>query len=61
MLKIFLQRETTSEQFPDLSGLLEKQYNHQVAQNHIQHDPGAIYRFTTITIAVGQHIGNRHL
>ena len=26
------------EQFPDLSGLLEKQYNHQVAQNHIQHD-----------------------
>lgn len=39
MLKIFLQRETTPEQFPDLSGLLEKQYNHQVAQNHIQHDP----------------------
>jgi cell division protein ZapE len=38
MLKNFIQRETTQEQFPDLSGLLEKQYNHQVAQNHIQHD-----------------------
>jgi cell division protein ZapE len=24
--------------FPDLSGLLKKQYNHQVAQKHIQHD-----------------------
>jgi cell division protein ZapE len=37
MLKKFFQRATT-EHFPDLSGLLEKQYNHQVAQNHIQHD-----------------------
>jgi cell division protein ZapE len=38
MLKNFIQRETTQEQFPDLSRLLEKQYNYQVAQNHIQHD-----------------------
>ena len=37
MLKRFFQ-PTTPEQFPDLSRLLEKQYNHQVAQNHIQHD-----------------------
>ena len=37
MLKKIFQRKTP-EQFPDLSGLLEKQYNHQVAQNHIQHD-----------------------
>ena len=38
MLKIFFQPETTPEQFPDLSGLLEKQYIRQVAQNHIRHD-----------------------
>jgi len=37
MLKKFFQR-TTTEHVPDLSGLLEKQYIHQVAQNHIQHD-----------------------
>jgi cell division protein ZapE len=37
MLKKFFQRATT-EHVPDLSGLLEKQYIHQVAQNHIQHD-----------------------
>lgn len=37
MLKRFF-LPITPEQFPDLSGLLEKQYNHQVAQNHIQHD-----------------------
>lgn len=37
MLKTIFQR-AAPEQFPDLSGLLEKQYNHQVAQNHIQHD-----------------------
>ena len=34
--KIFQQK--TSEQLPDYSGLLKKQYNHQVSQNHIQHD-----------------------
>jgi cell division protein ZapE len=37
MLKKIFQR-AKPEQFPDLSGLLEKQYNHQVEQNHIQHD-----------------------
>ena len=37
MLKKFFQR-AIPEQYPDLSGLLEKQYNYQVAQNHIQHD-----------------------
>jgi cell division protein ZapE len=37
MLKKIFQRENP-EQFPDLSKLLEKQYNHKVAQNHIQHD-----------------------
>ena len=37
MLKKIFQR-TTTEHFTDLSGLLEKQYNHQVSQNHIQHD-----------------------
>jgi cell division protein ZapE len=37
MLKRFFQRATT-EPFPDLSGLLEKQYNHQVALNYIRHD-----------------------
>ncbi len=37
MLKTFFQR-AIPEQFPDLLGLLEKQYNHQVEQNHIQHD-----------------------
>jgi cell division protein ZapE len=37
MLKKIFQ-PTTPEQFPDLSGLLEKHYNNQVAQNHIQHD-----------------------
>lgn len=38
MLKTIFQRAATPEQLPDLPGLLEKQYNHQVAQNHIQHD-----------------------
>jgi len=38
MLKTIFQRAVIPEQFPDLSGLLEKQYKHQVAQNHIQHD-----------------------
>ena len=37
MLNKFFQ-PAPPEQFPDLSGLMEKQYNHQVAQNHIQHD-----------------------
>lgn len=37
MLKKIFQ-PATLEQFPDLSGLLEQRYNHQVAQNHIQHD-----------------------
>ena len=37
MLKTIFQR-AVPEQFPDVSGLLEKQYKHQVAQNHIQHD-----------------------
>jgi len=37
MLKRFFQ-PTIPEQFPDLSRLLEQRYNHQVAQNHIQHD-----------------------
>ncbi|MGZ8163080.1 MAG: AFG1/ZapE family ATPase, partial [Methylobacter sp.] len=40
MLKRFFQQPatTTLEQFPDLSGLLEKQYKEQVAQRHIQFD-----------------------
>ncbi|MGZ8224092.1 MAG: cell division protein ZapE, partial [Methylobacter sp.] len=40
MLKRFFQQPTTTtlEQFPDLSGLLEKQYKEQVAQRHIQFD-----------------------
>ena len=37
MLNKFFQ-PAPPEQFPDLSRLMEKQYNHQVAQNHIQHD-----------------------
>ena len=37
MLKKIFQR-TPLDPFPDLSGLLEQQYNHQVAQLHIQHD-----------------------
>jgi cell division protein ZapE len=41
MLKNIFQRKAP-EQFTDLSGLLEKQYNHQVAQNHIQYDNAQI-------------------
>jgi cell division protein ZapE len=37
MLKKIFQRKTP-EQFSDLSGLLEKQYINQVAQNHIRYD-----------------------
>lgn len=37
MLKKFFQRPL-ADPIPDLSGLLEQQYNHQVAQHHIQHD-----------------------
>jgi len=37
MLKKIFHRANT-EQFPDLSGLLERQYKHQVTQNHIQQD-----------------------
>ena len=37
MLNKIFQRKTP-EQLPDYSGLLKKQYNHQVSQNHIQHD-----------------------
>jgi len=37
MLKKIFYRANT-EQFPDLSGLLERQYKHQVTQNHIQQD-----------------------
>ena len=37
MLKLFFE-PATLEHFPDLSGLLQKQYNHQVAEKHIQHD-----------------------
>ena len=37
MLKKIFQRKTP-EQIPDLSGLLEKQYHHQVTQSHIQRD-----------------------
>ncbi len=37
MLKNIFHRANT-EQFPDLSGLLERQYKHQVTQNHIQQD-----------------------
>jgi cell division protein ZapE len=42
MLKKFFKRNTP-EQFPDLSGLLEKQYSHQVAQHHIQHDNAQLF------------------
>ncbi len=38
MLKKFFQRGTSPEQYPDVTGLLERQYNDQVAQKHIQHD-----------------------
>lgn len=38
MLKKIFQPAASLELFPDLSGLLQKHYNHQVAQNHIQHD-----------------------
>jgi len=37
MLKTKFQRKTP-KQFPDISGLLEKQYNHQVTQSHIHKD-----------------------
>lgn len=37
MLKKIFQRKPP-EQFSDVSGLLEKQYNNQVSQNHIWHD-----------------------
>ena len=38
MLKKIFFQGAAPVQFPDLPGLLEKQYNHLVAQNHIQHD-----------------------
>ncbi|MEI6335714.1 MAG: cell division protein ZapE [Methylococcaceae bacterium] len=37
MLNKIFQRKTP-EQLPDFSGILKKQYNHQVSQHHIQHD-----------------------
>ncbi|MDD1640136.1 MAG: hypothetical protein LUQ68_00985 [Methylococcaceae bacterium] len=46
MLKKFFQR-AIPEQYPDLSGLLEKQYNYQVAQNHIQHDNAQLSLYNT--------------
>ena len=42
MFKKIFQRATPTP-FPDVSGLLEQQYRHQVTQNHIQHDDAQVF------------------